>query len=164
VGGRVLDIGAGHRSDAVAAVRLLLGVLRRAAPDVDVELRLLTAVDPFYGLKYQGEVDALLTEFEDTEMLGFIVVMVKVGSIRVCSQRLYNTKLPYLQILGDTNGLQWEESILDELIKRPGIYYAALSIDDALDLRELDHVDSDNFPWGHWNLVAARIQDRSNRC
>jgi hypothetical protein len=163
VGGRVLDIGAGHRIDAVAAERLLLGILRRAAPDASVELRLLTAADPFHGLKYQGGVDDLLNEFEDTGMLGFIVMMVKAGYIRVCSQQLYDTKLPYLQILGDTHDSQWEESLLDELVKRPGIYYAALSMDDTLDLHELDHVDKDNFPWEHWNLVAARIQDPSDR-
>jgi hypothetical protein len=65
--------------------------------------------------------------------------------------------------LGDTHDFQWEESVLDELIKRPGIYCAVLSTDDTLDLHELDHVDKDNFPWEHWNLVAARIQDPSDR-
>jgi hypothetical protein len=164
VGGRVLDIGAGHRNDAVTAVRLLLRVLRREAPDVAINLRIQTAHDPFRGLDYGGEVDDLLAEFNNTDMLGFVIMMLKVGSISVASQSLHGTKLPYLQILGDTDSYcLWEESLLDELIKCHGIYYAALSVDDTLDLHELDHVDKDNFPWEHWNLVAARIQEPSNR-
>jgi hypothetical protein len=161
VGGRVLDIGAGHRSDVVTAVRLLLGILRRAAPDVDINLRILTADDPIQGFYCHEEIDDILAEFENTDMLGFVMMMVKVGYISVSSQSLHDRKLPYLQILGWYN--QWEESLLDQLIKYRGIYYVALSVDDTLDLDDLDHVDKDNFPWEHWNLVVARIQDPSNR-
>jgi hypothetical protein len=169
VGGRVLDVGAGHRSDVVVAVRLLLSVLRQAAQDVDVKLRILSDDDEFWGIEYQGGVDAVLTEFENTEMLGFVIMMIKIGFIRVTAQALHRRKLPYLTIVAeyskneDGSYYQWEESILDEIIKYHGIYYAALSADDTLDLHQLDHVDKDNFPWKHWNLVAARIQDPSNR-
>jgi hypothetical protein len=169
VGGRVLDIGAGHRSDVVVAVRLLLGVLRHAAPDVDVRLRILNDDDPFWGIEYRGGVDAFLAEFENTEMLGFAIMMINVGFIRVTAQSLHHRKLPYLTIVADYSQIvdgsyyQWDESILDEIIKYHGIYYAVLSADDTLDLHELDHVDEDNFPWKHWNLVAARTQDPSNR-
>jgi hypothetical protein len=147
VRGFVLDIGTGHRSDAVASARLL-SVRHQATSRAKIKLRVLTDVDRFKGLDYEGDIDLLLAEFQNSNMLGFIVDF-EVGWILVASPSLHYTRLPYFQIVSPS-GDQWDESLLDELMKNPGIYYAVISVEETLDLEDLEHVDKDNFPWGHW--------------
>jgi hypothetical protein len=53
---------------------------------------------------------------------------------------------------------QWDEKLLDKLISFSAIENAVITQDDTLDLGDLHHVDRANFPWGHWQLVAARLR------
>jgi hypothetical protein len=47
---------------------------------------------------------------------------------------------------------------LDKLIGFPTIDYVVITQDDTLDLDDLDRVNRTNFPWDHWQLVAAKLK------
>jgi hypothetical protein len=159
MGQSMLDVGADNRTDAVASVRMLLDILNRRALAADIKIHVLTTAEPFgEETPYQGQLDSLLVEFQNTEMLGFRILFSE-GWISVVMPSLYyENKLPYIRIVGESDN-DWNESLLDELMKYSGTHYAVISLEETLDLEELDHVYNANFPWGHWRLVVARVRD-----
>jgi hypothetical protein len=93
----MLDVGANNRTDAVASVRTLLNILSRPASVVDIKIHVLTTADPFgEGTPYLGGIESLLVKFQDTEMLGFRILL-REGWMSVTLPSLYyDNKLPYI--------------------------------------------------------------------
>jgi hypothetical protein len=155
--GMMIDIGAKDRRDIAAPVQLLLNALLQATPNADIKLWVLTNTEvPGETVHYAGTLDALLAEFQKTNMPGFVIMFYRCGSVSVRPPKCFASKSPYWRVLGDTVAA-WDEVLLDEIIRYSGVVYGAITQEETLDLE--DHVNKHNFPWQHWRLVAARFPE-----
>ncbi len=156
-----MDIGATDRKDVVAPVRLLLNALSQATPNTTVKSLVVTNVDNPGGetADYAGTSAALLAEFQGTNMIGVEFFVDGSGFILVFPPEAFGEKRPYWRIVADAHQ-GWFESQLDEIIQCQGIQYAAITIEETIDLEWLRYGDESKRPWDHWRFVAARFPNR----
>ncbi len=158
--GVVMDIGANSRHSAVAPIQLLLDVLRSSANAHDAcKLSTLTNATDLGEMElfadFNGSPEQLIREFATTNILGLKIDVARYCFICVWPPKCFGSAMGVWRIIGETDK-SWDETLLDQIIDFPGIEHAAISVDEAMDLENLDHVNCENFPWGHWRLIAAR--------
>lgn len=59
----------------------------------------------------------------------------------------------------------YEKINLSEFCKVKGIRFISLSLEDTLDIEDMNNICYDNFPWEHWRLVEACVaKDNDSNC
>jgi hypothetical protein len=156
-----MDFGATNRKDVVAPVQLLLSTLSQATPSAAVKSLVVTNVEIPGGetIAYAGTPTALLSEFQGTEMLGVQFFIPGSGFILVFPPRAFGENRTYWQVVADAEQ-GWSESQLDEIVRHPAIHYAAITIEETIDLDWLRDGDESKRPWDHWRLIATRFPNR----
>jgi hypothetical protein len=155
--GMVIDVGAQTRADVVAPVELLQNELRSDGQGAERLLVLTDARVAGHYTEFRGSKEELLHQFEVTDMLGFFIGVGVGRFISVYPPRSFNSKLAVWRIIAETNQ-HWDKVLLDNIIEFSGINYAIISQDEALDLDPFDRLNRDNFPWDHWQLIAAKLK------
>jgi hypothetical protein len=154
--GMVIDVGVVSRRDVVAPLQLLLDEIGEGGRRNE-QLELLTdANTPGHLMAFNGSEEELLTEFEATDLPGFLIGVCNYRFVSVYPPKSFNTKLEVWRLIDETDG-KLDERLLEDLSRFPGVEYVVVSAGETLDLEEFGHVNKTNFPWDHWLLVAAKL-------
>jgi hypothetical protein len=155
---RVMDIGVLSRENVTGTVRLLMDAFNVEGSEA-LSLAVLTDSDVLGGeySEFHGTPDELLDHFYASNALGFRMLLGRSRIILATPPRSFGTMRETWNVYAQKHD-DWADSLLDKIIELPAIEYAVISCEEALDLDAFAHVDTSNFPWEHWRLIAARIR------
>jgi hypothetical protein len=159
---RVMDIGVQSRDGVTGAVRLLMDAFNVEGSEAS-SLAVLTDSNVLGGeySEFHGTPDELLDHFYASNALGFRMLLGQSRIILATPPKSFGTVSETWRVYAERRD-DWAESLLDKIIELPAVEYAVICCEEALDLDAFAHVDTNNFPWEHWRLIAARIRKSSS--
>jgi len=106
---------------------------------------------------YEGGSDTILRDFLETSIQGFSISFGATSALMtVLPPKAFGSPRKLWRILVE-GADEWGAADMDEIFNFPGIQYVIESYDDTMDIEQLEFVTKENFPWGAYGLIAARI-------